>query len=609
MVLKSDGRVSIVFQPAGKKIETEGGSLLELAREAGIELRSDCGGKGTCGKCRVLLVRARCGISGLTGPERKILSQKELEEGYRLACQLKVDSGSLTVFVPEESRMEVRKIDESCEGYVRERKVLLSPAIRKIHLKLSPPSLSDPLPDFERVRSLIGDVQIPLNLLRNLPKLLRDSDWNVTAVVWNEMLIGLEKGNTASSMFGIAVDIGSSKIIVHLIDLVSGETVARGSAENPQVAYGEDIVSRITYASKSNENFRKLQKLLIDTVNDIVDRLCRDAGIESGQIYEAVVVGNSAMHHFFFGIYPRYISVSPFTPAVRKSMSYPAREVGLNINQEGYAVSLPLIAGFIGSDAVSNLISTGLHEMEETCMILDIGTNTEILLGSRDRILACSAPSGPAFEGAHIRHGMKAVSGAIEKVRIRGDEVIYRTIDGVKPKGICGSGMIDLVAELYREGIISSRGKFVKDVERVVWREKLPEFVVAFPEETETGRAISVTERDINEFLMAKGAIKAGWKILSDRFGIEPEEISRIFVAGSFGRHISVENAKLIGLLPDIAADRITFAGDSAVVGAKIALKSVHERVEIERVVENIEYVELSAERDFYSAYIRSVHI
>ncbi|MBO8180479.1 MAG: DUF4445 domain-containing protein [Archaeoglobus sp.] len=594
--------VRVTFEPAGKKVETSPNFIIEIAREANVALRSDCGGKGVCGKCRVVIVDARGEISEINEVERKHLTPEEIEAGYRLACQTKILSGRATVFIPPESRMEARKVAEIAV----EEEVELNPAIRKIHLKLPEPSLEDTRPDFERLKDSLGDVEMPLNLLKKLPVLLRDANWDITAVLWNKKLVGVESGNTSSRVFGLAIDIGSSKIICHLVDLVNGKTVARGYAENPQVAYGEDVVSRITYASKKEENLKKLQEIVVDAINGIIDEICKEADVRYDEIYEAVVVGNSVMHHLFFGIYPKFISVSPFTPAVRQGISYPAREIGLKINGDGHVTSLPLIAGFVGADATSNLVITKIHEKDEICMVIDIGTNTEIILGNKSRLLACSAPSGPAFEGAHISHGMKAVSGAIEKVRIVDDEVIYETIDNLKPKGICGSGMIDLVAELYKAGIINRNGKFVKETKRIV-KDGVPKFVVAWADETETGKEITVTEKDINELLMAKGAIRSGWMILVERLGIEANEISKVYLAGSFGRHINIENAKTIGLLPDIPNDRIVFAGDTAVGGAKMALKSVEEREKIEEVVGKIEYVELSADKNFYRTFIRAI--
>ncbi|MEM4292440.1 MAG: ASKHA domain-containing protein, partial [Archaeoglobaceae archaeon] len=372
---------------------------------------------------------------------------------------------------------------------------------------------------------------------------------------------------------------------------------------NPQVAYGEDVVSRITYAKK-DENLAKLQRIVVETVNDLITKLCKEAGISNENVYEVMVVGNSVMHHLFFGITPKFIGVSPFIPAVRRSISYPANEVGLRIAENGIVTSLPLIAGFIGADATANLLLTEIYKSEEVAMVIDVGTNTEIILGNRERMIACSTPSGPAFEGAHISSGMKAVSGAIEKIRIKDEDVFYSTIDNKKPKGICGSGLIDLIAELYKNNYINKFGKFKRDGRRIV-HEEVPKFVVAFSDETEFGKSITVTEKDINEFLLAKASIKAGWSILAKRFNVEPEKIEKIYLAGSFGKHIDIENARLIGLLPK--SGEIVFAGDSAVAGAKIALKSIKKREEIEEVVKKVEYVELSIEKDFQTTFLRSI--
>ncbi len=441
-----------------------------------------------------------------------------------------------------------------------------------------------------------------------MPGVLRDADWKITATFWKDRLVDIEAGNTSDKSYGVAVDIGSSKIICHLIDLKTGKTIATGYSDNPQVAYGEDIVSRITYASKGEENRKRLKMVVVETINQIIAELCSESGVDLRHIYEVMVVGNSVMHHLFFGIDPKFIGVSPFTPAVRRGVSFPARDVGVRINEKGFVSSLPLVAGFVGADAVANIAITGIHKSEEVSMVIDIGTNTEIVIGNREKLGVCSAPSGPAFEGAHITFGMKAISGAIDSVKIEGNEVKYTTIDNGKPKGLCGTGLIDLIAELYRNGIINRNGKFVKDHERIVV-EKVPKFVVAKAEETEFGKPITVSEKDINELLMAKGAIKSGWMILSEKLGIVPDQIERIYLAGSFGKHINVENAKLIGLLPPISSERITFAGDTAVGGAKMALKSVKVREEMEEVVRRLKYVELSVEKNFYSVFVRAIPI
>lgn len=596
--------VSVTFEPVGKKVEDEPDTILEIARRNGVLIRSDCGGKGVCGKCKVVVIDYRGSLSDITDHERKHLIEEEISKGYRLACQARVEEGRATIFIPPESRLERRKV----AGLTIEKEVELNPAVRKVYAEIQPPSIEDQLPDYDRLTRALGDFSLDLETLSEMPKLLREAEWRVTATFWNGRLIDLEKGDVSDRCYGVAVDVGSSKIICHLVDLKSGETIATGYSDNPQVAYGEDIVSRITYASKSAENRKRLQTVVVETVNQIIAELCNESGVDLGHVYEVMIVGNSVMHHLFFGIEPRFIGVSPFTPAVRRGVSFPAEDVGLRINRKGYVSSLPLVAGFVGADAVANIAITGIHKAEEISMVIDIGTNTEIVIGNREKLGVCSAPSGPAFEGAHITFGMKAISGAIDSVRIERDEVIYTTIDNAKAKGLCGTGLIDLIAELYRNGIINRNGKFVKDHSRIIV-DGVPKFVVAKAEETEFGKPITVSEKDINELLMAKGAIKSGWMILSERLGIEPDKIERIYLAGSFGRHINVENAKVIGLLPDIPSEKITFAGDTAVGGAKMALKSVRVRDEMEDVVSRLNYVELSVEKNFYSVFVRAIPI
>lgn len=587
--------MKVTFEPIGRSVESKETNLLEIARDANIGIRSDCGGKGVCGKCRVVLIKGK--LSDLSNSEKKILKTEEIQQNYRLACQAKVLSDSI-IFIPKESRFEKRKVEES----TIEPDIELETAVRKIPLSIEPPSLRDVRSDLERLKAKLGEFEIPLSILKKLPELLRESKWEINAVLWKNKLISVE-GIDNDQAYGLAIDIGSSKLVSHLVDLKSGKTVAKAYAENPQVAFGEDIVSRISY-SKKEENLVKLQRLVVEALNKLIEELCEVARVSHENIYEAVVVGNSVMHHIFYGIPPKFIGTAPFTPAVSESISYSAKEIGLKINHEALVTSLPLIAGFIGADATANLLLTKIYNFDEVSMIIDIGTNTEIILGNREKLLACSTPSGPAFEGAHITFGMKAVSGAIEEIEIKDEEVFYKTIDNQKPKGICGSGMIDLVAELFKNGLINKNGKFSKESMRII-REEVPKFVVAKAEETEFGKAITVSEKDINEFLLAKAAIKAGWTILAEKFGIKAEEIKKIYLAGSFGKHVDLENARIIGLLPQNG--EVIFAGDSAVSGAKIALKSVREREEIERVVKRVEYVELSTERDFQRTYLRAI--
>ena len=600
--------VTVVFEPEGKTISDSSGTLLELALGANVSIRGECGGAGVCGKCKVKIARLYGALNEPTEKEKEFLTGADLSEGYRLACQTKILSGNCTVYIPPESRTTKRSI--SAVGLDED--VVTDPIIKKIHICLEKSSFNDIRTDLKRLENEIGypkGIDISLPVLEKLPDVLRKSDWDITAVISNDRIISLESKDTTKELFGVCVDIGSSKVICHLVNLLTGETVARANAENPQVMYGEDVVARITYTSKKPENLLKLQRLVVDTINFLIDSVCRQSGISHENVYEVVFVGNSVMHHIFLGITPKYIGVAPFIPVFGDLRGFLAKNLGLNINGEGMVTAIPLIGGFIGSDAVANLIITKIYESDEISLVIDIGTNTEILLGNSKKIMACSVPSGPAFEGAHISSGMKAVSGAIESVRIEGEDVICRTIDDAKPKGICGSGVIDLVTELYFAGIITRTGKFKNMDSPQIKKEDVPKFVIVKSSESENGGDITITERDINEFLLAKGSLKTGWKILVKKYGIEQSQIKNIYLAGSFGTHVNIENAISLGIIPEIDRDNIFFAGETAVGGAKIALKSVPERDKLERVLEKVEYIELSVEKSFNKEYLKSIPI
>lgn len=596
--------VAVTFEPEGKTVADSSHTLLELARCANIGLRGECGGKGVCGKCKVQVVKRNGLLNEPTRNERDVLTEDEIAEGYRLGCQTRILAGRCTVYVPPESRTGKRAIS----GIGLDAEVPLAPAVEKVHLSLSKPTFDDPRTDCRRLEdALDGNGEIPLHILAHLPETLREAQWDVTVARWKNRVIAVEPGDTTGDLFGIALDIGSSKVICHLVNLNRGETVARANAENPQIMYGEDVVSRISYAAKRPENLDKMQKLVVDTINRLIDTACNESGTSPDTIYEMVFVGNSVMHHLFLGVSPKYIGVAPFIPAVGSLVSFPAKDLGLSMNGEGMVTAIPLIEGYIGSDAVANLMITRIYQHDEISLTIDIGTNSEILLGNSELILACSAPSGPSFEGAHISSGMKAVTGAIDSVTIEGNSLRYTTIDDAKPKGICGSGVIDLVAELFLADVITKTGKF-KDLDhpRIIV-DGVPKFVVAWNDETSTRSDITITEKDINEFLLAKGSLKTGWTILSEKYGIDPSEIDKIYLAGSFGTHVDIENAIALSVIPDIDRENIMFAGETAVGGAKMALKSVSEREHLPQLLNRIDYIELSVEPSFNREYLRSI--
>jgi len=598
--------ITVTFQPEGRRVKVQPQtSIFQAASEAGIGIRTECGGEGICGKCRVI-IKNRSAVNEVTDAETTHLSPHEIDLGYRLACRT-ILKQNITVMVPEESRIGARKIQIS--GL--ERPVPLNPSVKKFHVLLPKPTLSDVRPDSKRLIDHLEDehgletLEIDYELLRKLPDIVRDANWDFTVAIWNDrVIIAIEAGDTSDKLLGLAIDIGTSKIVGYVVDLTTGQTVGIGSVENPQVMYGEDVISRITFAMAGEEKLRVLQKLAVEGVNDVLHEACTQANANPNHIYEAVVAGNTAMHHFLLAIQPKYLALSPYTPAVKKPIKVKAKELGVKIHRNGVIYVLPVIAGFVGADAVADVLSSGIYESEELSLLLDIGTNTEVFVGNAEDILSCSCASGPAFEGAHIKYGMKAVTGAIEKVRISPDtyEVEYETIGGdVKPVGLCGSAMVDVIAEMLKSGIINQHGRFSPNIKtpRLKTVNNVPEFVVAWENETATRKEITVTQKDINELQLAKAAMFTGCSIVMKRKRVKREDLDRVFIAGAFGNYINPENAKFIGLVPDVPTEKIVFVGNTSITGAKMALISREARETAEAISRRVRYVELAIDPDF----------
>jgi len=604
-------KVTVTFEPEGKKVKVPVSSTIFYAvKEAGLNIRSECGGKGICGKCRVI-VRDLKAVNKVTSTEKKHLSKSEIDLGYRLACQTTILK-DLVVIIPEESRMDIRKI--MATGL--EKKVKVNPFIKKLHLKLSKPTLTDHRSDFERLADAISKkvkkarLEIDYQVLKELPSILRAANWEVTVTLDGAKIIAVEPGDSSRSLFGFAVDIGTSKIVGHLVDLTNGKTVAIESIENSQVIYGEDVMTRITFAMKSSKNLNLLQKLVIKDINKILSKACKAARINLSNVYKLTVVGNTAMHHFFLGVQPKYLALSPYTPAIKQPVTVLNREIGINANKGSTTTVLPVIAGFVGADAIADVLATEMHKSEETSLLVDIGTNTEIFLGNKNDIICCSCASGPAFEGGHIKHGMKAVTGAIEKIRIRPDfKVEYETIGKVKPKGLCGSAVLDAVAEMLKNRIIDKHGAFKQNIrtKRLKKEGKEKKFVIAWNKETATGKEIVITQKDINEIQLAKAAIYTGCSILMKRKGVTTAEIDKVYIAGAFGNYINLENAKIIGLIPDIPTEKIRFVGNTAIVGAKMALLSKEKMKEAEKISREVRYLELANDPDFEREFVKAL--
>lgn len=605
--------ILIIFQPDGKRVRIKREqTILEAARLAGVDLVSTCGGKGNCGKCRILIKADTKILNPLTKLEKQLLSPEERTRGYRLACHTSV-KGHLTVRVPEESRSGRQRLQ--VEGI--KTRVKLNPMIRKFSLRLPTPTLADNRSDTERLLQLLKEksqgknLKVALAAIQQLPEMFRDGNNEATVLVWNnETIVNIESKNTARRIFGYAADIGTTKLAGYLLDLNTGEVVAVESAMNPQIPYGEDVIARIAYALKGQDEQRELQKLIVAGLNQILKHLLEKSDVSSDEVYEMTVVGNTAMHHLFLNICPKGLALSPYAPAVRSGLDVDPQDIGVNINQHGNVHVLPVVAGFVGADAVAVALATEIHKKSSLSLVLDIGTNTEILLGSRDELMACSCASGPAFEGARIKYGMRAASGAIEKVKIDPVtlDVQYETIDNVKPCGICGSGIVDITAEMLKAGIVNVMGAFNKHLHSPRLRsEGELEFVIVRRKETSTGQDITITQKDIREIQSAKAAIHTGALTLMKKRNVTERDIDAVLIAGAFGSYIDPINARIIGMYPEIKLKKVKVVGNAAGTGARMVLASKKARSQAEEVSREIKYVELATESDFQADFCNSL--
>jgi len=608
----------VIFQPEGKRVKvTSNTTVYEAAKLAGVDFVSICGGKGTCQKCKVQ-INPDLLQQPLTENEKKALVQDEVSAGIRLACQIKVQK-NLVVYIPESSRTGKQRLQ--VEGI--KTPVKLDPMVQKFHIKLSKPTLEDPRSDLDRIldelekEKRLTELKIKYELLKNIAPLLRNSKWDITVTTWNhDQIIAIEPGNSTNRLFGVSIDIGTTKLAGYLIDMNNGDVIAVNSAMNPQISYGEDIISRINYICSDNqkENSNLLQQILIHKINQIISTLCEKSGVLPNEIYELNAVGNTAMHHIFLNLNPRYLSLAPYTPVVRKGINLTPESLGIEINQTGNIYCLPVIAGYNGSDNVGVILATEIYKRDDVCLALDIGTNTEVVLGNKDQMLVCSCASGPAFEGASIKHGMRAASGAIERVQINPEtlQCDYQTIDNAPPRGICGSAIVDIMAEMLKVGIIDVTGKMNKSLDSSSLHKADDgyEYILAEANETTIGNNITITQKDIRQITLAKAAMHTGSVILMEELGVTENDIDKVFIAGAFGNYIDVENARFIGMYPEIEISKVEIVGNAAGTGARMTLLSKKMRTIAENLVKNqIKYIELASKESFQNIYLNSTYI
>jgi len=606
------GTIKVTFEPEGKAAYLLPGSIiLEAAARAGIIIETPCGGRGTCGKCRVVV---RDGCSAPTETERRLLEAEELARGLRLACQTKL-LGETVVTVPEGSRFfEQRILTAGVGGATR-----LCPAVVKRAARVPEPTLEDQRADADRVLEALGvrdELRLDLGAARQLSESLRAESYHLTAVCHGGEVVAFEPGDTSGRCFGAAFDVGTTTVVGSLLDLTSGRQVAIASRTNPQVAYGDDVVARITHASEG-DGLEELQAKIVECINDILGELTARAGIPADAIYEATAAGNTTMNHLLLGLDPSHIARIPFPAVLRQGMVTPAADVGIAIHPRGRLYTMPNVAGFVGGDTVGMILAANLLEREHPTLAVDIGTNGEMVLGGRERLVGCSTAAGPAFEGARIQFGMRAAEGAIEQVRFR-DDVETSVIGNVPPRGLCGSALIDAVAELLRAGILEPSGRLRgpddlrPEVPEAIRRRVVPgeqgrDFILAHEAETSIDGPILLTQRDIREVQLAKGAIRAGIEILKAELGVDDEATDAVLLAGAFGNFIRRRNALRIGLLPPIEHERIHFVGNAALVGAKMVLACTDYRAEAEAISRQTEYLELGAMPSFQTEFANAM--
>jgi uncharacterized 2Fe-2S/4Fe-4S cluster protein (DUF4445 family) len=601
--------VSVELQPVGRRVQVAPGTrVLEAAQASGIELVSVCGGEGTCGTCRV---RAVDGVlSAETAEEKGLLSDTERGDGWRLACQAQV-CGALRLEIPPESLSTPQRLQ--IEGQAVD--FTLDPPVTAVDLVLEPPSLHDLRADTTRLKEALdqagmGGTAIGLRRSRACSNRLRAQRWRGRAAVYRHpdgtgALVSIQPAGGV--LLGLAVDAGTTKLAAYLVDLASGATLARVGAMNPQTAYGEDVVTRITYANTTDGAARLLHERLVEELNRMVSELCEQAGAHRGQIVDAVVVGNTAMHHFVTGLPVRQLGEAPYVACVSDSLLASAEEIGLKLDSGAMLYLPPNIAGYVGSDHVAMLLASGLADTTQTVLALDIGTNTEISLAHKGAIWACSTASGPAFEGAHIHDGMRAAPGAIEHVRFLKGAFQVQTIGGAAPVGICGSGILDAVAQGLEEGIIDERGSLAKGHPLVSRTESGPTCLLVPAGRAGHGRDVVFTRSDVNEIQLAKGAIRAGTELLLKEAAIGAASLDSVVVAGAFGTYLDLESAIRVGLLVDVGRERYRQVGNAAGRGAEQLLLSRERRMLADHLAKRVRYIELTVHRSFTEMFAQSL--
>lgn len=637
-------RHSLILMPSGRRGQIPSGStVLDAARTLGVEIESICGGRQTCVKCLVKIEQGEFEKHGIvsgdghvtpsTQQERELLAEIERDD-LRLACVARIQ-GDLLVSIPEESRAQKQMIRKSAS----ERVIDISPTVRQVYIEVEPAELGKHHGDWGRVQAALeeqwgfGDLDISLHALRRLQRILREGDWTLTVTLWGDRRVLDVQAGYSEGAYGLAVDVGSTTIACYLCDLRTGELLATEASMNPQVSYGEDLMSRISYASSHEDGLQKLHSSVIDAINQLVSRAVHTAGIRRHSIFEIVLVGNTTMTHILLGISPEELGHAPFALTNRAAMDFEARELGLRLNPAANAHILPSQAGHVGADNVGVLLAEEPFREQKTILTIDVGTNAEIVLSSPEWMYSASSPTGPAFEGGQISSGMRAAPGAIERVRIDPDtkQPRFRVIGEERwsdewrldqeaepehqPKhlaaGICGSGIIEVIAELFMVGLLTSGGRFHPDVDcaHMQWdaERKQGAYILASGTQTSSGHPILITQEDVRNIQLAKGALYAGAKLLMKRAAVE--HVDQITLAGAFGSYIDPQHAMVLGLIPDCDLEDVHAVGNAAGDGARIALLNKDKRTQAEQIASGVRYIETAVDEDFQEEFVQAMHL
>lgn len=618
---------SVKFDLVDDPIEVPGGTLLtDAAEKAGIEVNQPCGGQGRCGQCAVQITSGN-----VKRRSTMRLSAEDVDQGYALACQTIVE-GDINVVVPPQEKIQLRLVTSQSAAEVAvpsDYDYRRDQTLQRISLELNLPSMEDQTSDWARIKTALTqktnleNISISLPVLQKLPGTLRQGEWKISAIIYKT----LDKGEGGSAeiidlvpgivpddepLWGAAVDIGTTTVKVMLVDLVSGQVRGQASEYNGQIARGEDVISRIIFASKQSGD-QVLRDLVVDTINDLLVRACKRAKTKPENIYKTILAGNSTMMHLILKIPPTSIRLAPYITVVNHLPILTAAELGFNTIPHGIVECLPGVASYVGADISAGVLSSGLADTDKITLFLDVGTNGEMVLGSKEWLVTCACSAGPAFEGAGVLHGMRATEGAIDEVWINDEtlEASWRVIGGGKPKGLCGSALISLLAESLMTGVINKSGRFnlSLDTKRIRKGSHGGEYVLAWADETEIGEDIMLTEVDIDNLMRAKAAIFAGFTVLADSVGVPLDSVEQVLIGGGFGQYINVEKAVQIGLLPDMPWERFNFLGNTSLKGAYLALLDYKNKDRIGEIANRMTYIELSADNRFFDAFTSAMFL